>query len=58
VKEMGWDEMQALFASLYVDEIASLQRDGGEATVREKLAVLSEDSRRVLREALLEPELA
>jgi hypothetical protein len=55
---MGWDEMQALFASLYVDEIASLQRDGGEATVREKLAVLSEDSRRVLREALLEPELA
>jgi hypothetical protein len=53
---MGWDEMQALFASLYVDEIAALQRDGGEAVVREKLAALSEDSRRVMREALLEPE--
>jgi hypothetical protein len=58
VKEMGWYEMKALFASLYVDEIAAVQRDGGEAVVREKLAALSEDSRRVLREALREPELA
>jgi hypothetical protein len=58
VKAMGWDEMQALFASLYVDEVAAAQRDGGESLVRSKLAALSEDSRRVLREALLEPELA
>ena len=58
VKEMGWDEMQALFASLYLDEIAAVQRDGGGAALREKLGVLSEDSRRLLREALLEPELA
>jgi hypothetical protein len=58
VKEMGWEEMQALFAALYVDEIAAAQRDGGESLVRTKLAALSEDSRRVLREALLEPEFA
>jgi hypothetical protein len=58
VKEMCWDEMQTVFASIYVDEVAAVQRDGGEAVVREKLAALSEDSRRVLREALLEPELA
>jgi hypothetical protein len=42
--------------SLYVDEIASLQRDGGEAAVREKLTSLSESERQVLREALAEPE--
>ena len=58
VKAMGWDDMQMLFASLYVDEIAAAQREGAESLVREKLAALSEDSRRVLREALLEPELA
>jgi hypothetical protein len=58
VKEMGWDAMQALFASLYVDEIAAVQRDGGEAVVREKLAALSDESRRLLREALLEPQPA
>jgi hypothetical protein len=55
VKAMGWDEMQALFAATYVNEIAAVQRDGGEALVREKLATLSEGERRVLREALAEP---
>jgi len=35
-----------------------VQRSGGEALVREKLAALSERERRVLREALLEPEFA
>jgi hypothetical protein len=58
VKEMGWGEMQVLFASLYVDEIGDAQRVGGERLVRAKLAALSEDERRVLRDALLEPELA
>jgi hypothetical protein len=58
VKEMGWDEMHALFASLYVDEISAVQRDGGESLVRAKLAALSEGERRVLRKALLEPEFA
>jgi hypothetical protein len=26
VKEMGWEEMQALFATTYVDEIADAER--------------------------------
>jgi hypothetical protein len=58
MKEMGWDEMQALFAALYADEIAAAQRDGGESLVRAKVAALSAGERRVLREALREPERA
>ena len=52
VEKMSWRDMQAVFAALYVDEIAAVQRDGGTALVREKLAGLSEGGRRVLREAL------
>jgi hypothetical protein len=58
VKAMGWDEMQHLFAAIYVDELAELQRaGGGETLVRERVAALSEAERRSLREALAEPEL-
>jgi hypothetical protein len=52
VGEMTWEEMQALFAAIYVDEIAAAQRDGSEALVEAKVAALSEGERRVLREAL------
>ena len=58
VREMSWDDMQALFAATYVDEIAEAQRCGGEALVRSKLAALSAGERRVLREALLELDVA
>jgi hypothetical protein len=51
---MSWDEMQALFAAIYVDEIAAVRRSGGEALVREKLRALSEGERRMLLDALLE----
>ena len=34
VKEMGWEELEALFAATYVDEIATAQRDGGKVLVR------------------------
>jgi hypothetical protein len=54
VKAMSWEEMQHLFAAIYVDEIAAVKRDGGEVLVREKLAGLSDDQRSVLREALAE----
>jgi hypothetical protein len=54
---MDWEEMQALFAATYIDEIAAVQLSGGEALLRAKLAVFSEGERRVLREALLDPEL-
>jgi hypothetical protein len=49
---MGWEEMQALFAATYVDEIAAIQRTGGAALVRARVAALSEGERHVLREAL------
>ena len=52
VKAMSWDDMQALFAATYADEIAAVLRDGGGSLLREKLAVLSDDERRALRTAL------
>jgi hypothetical protein len=58
VSELTWDEMQPLFAAIYLDEIAAVQRGGGEALLREKLLALSEGERRVLRDALLELDAA
>jgi hypothetical protein len=58
VSEMTWQDMQAVFAATYVDEIAAVQRSGGAALVREKLLALSEGERRVLRAALLELDAA
>jgi hypothetical protein len=52
LKAMGWEEMQALCAATYVDEIAAIQRTDGAAFMRERVAALSEGERRVLREAL------
>jgi hypothetical protein len=57
VRNMGWEEMQSLFAATYVEEIAALQRSGGAALVRAKLTSLSAGERRVLRSALDELEL-
>jgi hypothetical protein len=54
VRAIGWDELQALFAATYVDEIAAVKRKGGKALVREKIAALSAGERRALREALAE----
>jgi hypothetical protein len=58
VEKMSWDEMQALFAAIYVDEIAAIQDGGGERLVWEKLADLSDTQRRNLRRALAEPAFA
>jgi len=57
VKAMSWDDMQTLFAATYVDEIAAIQRHGGQALLHNKLATLSETERSVLRAALSEMEL-
>jgi hypothetical protein len=54
VKEMGWEEMQHVFAAVFMDEIAAVKREGGGALVRQKVAALSDGERRVLRDALLE----
>jgi hypothetical protein len=52
VRTMGWEEMQALFAATYAEEIAAAQQRGGKALMREKLAALTVGQRSVLREAL------
>jgi hypothetical protein len=56
VANMSWDDMQALFATTYVDEIAVAQRDGGEAALRDRLSRLTGAVRGSLRDALLELE--
>jgi hypothetical protein len=45
--------MQALAATLLVDRLDAIRRQGGEQLLRDRLAELSDDERRVLREALL-----
>jgi hypothetical protein len=50
--------VQALFAANHADEIDAVQRQGGKAAVRAKLADLPKAERRVLREALDELEVA
>jgi hypothetical protein len=52
VEKMSWDDMQTLFAAIFVDEIAAIQNCGAPALVREKLAGLSDGQRRSLRQAL------
>ena len=52
VQKLLWEEMQALFAAAYAEEIVALHRAGEQELVREKLASLSAGERRVLREAL------
>jgi hypothetical protein len=46
--------MKALFASLFVDEIAAVRRDGGDAHLRSRVSALSADDREPLRAALAE----
>lgn len=58
VRDMSWDDMQALFAATYVDEIATAQREGGHAVVRDKVAALTDGERSALRDALFELEHA
>jgi hypothetical protein len=54
IEKMSWDEMQALFASIFLDEITDIQDRGGEALVRQKLAGLSDGQRRMLRKAIVD----
>jgi hypothetical protein len=48
--------MNVIFASQFADEIASVAA-GGDGLLRQRLASLDPDERRMLREALAEPEL-
>jgi hypothetical protein len=57
VMKMSWNELQLLGATLFSEEIASISSSEGDAVLRQRLASLSRDERRVLREALSEPDL-
>jgi hypothetical protein len=52
IASMSWQDMQYFAAALLVDELATVQRDGGEAFLRERVAELGDEQRRLLREAL------
>ena len=52
VKAMSWEDMQALFAAIYADEIAAVVRDGGEQALRERLSRLGQSERKLLLKAL------
>ena len=52
LEAMGWSDMKALFASLFVDEIGAVRREGGDA--HDRIRALSRDDKRVLRAALVE----
>jgi hypothetical protein len=55
VHSRSWEDMRYFAATLLVEELVSLKRDGGEAFLRGRIAALSESDRRVLRQAVLEP---
>ena len=52
VERMSWSDMQRLADVLCAEQIAAVADDGGEALVRERVSAMSEDGRRVLRDAL------
>ena len=56
VRALSWDQMNLIFATQFAGEIASVV-NGGDGLLRQRLATLGPDERRVLREALAEPEL-
>jgi hypothetical protein len=55
VKAMSWTDLQTVFAVAFTSEITAVSERGIEA-LRERVAALSEDERRLLREALHEIE--
>jgi hypothetical protein len=55
VRALSWDQMTLIFASQFADEVASVTADA-DGLLRQRLAALGPDERRVLREALSEPE--
>jgi hypothetical protein len=51
---MGWSDTKALFASLFVEEIAAVRCEGGDAYLLDRIRALSREAKRVLRAALVE----
>src|SRR5262249_62389296 len=57
VRKLSWDQMTLVFATQFADELGSVAADG-DGLLRQRLASLGPAERRILREALAEPELA
>jgi hypothetical protein len=55
-RALSWDQLTLVFVSQFAAEISSVL-DRGDRLLHERLASLSPDERRALREALAEPEL-
>jgi hypothetical protein len=55
IRAMSWEDMEYFAATFLVDELMTVQRDGGEQLLRRRVAELRDSERRVLREALAEP---
>jgi hypothetical protein len=58
VRRLSWDQMTLVFATQFASEIAAVVHGDGGAVLRDRLAALGPDERRILREALGDPELA
>jgi hypothetical protein len=52
VQQMGWEEMQYVFATIYADEIEAVVHDGGEQALRERVSRLGQPERMLLLSAL------
>jgi hypothetical protein len=50
---MAWPELQLLASTIVADEIAAVMNGGGRTLLRERLAALTDDERRALREELV-----
>jgi hypothetical protein len=52
VEKMGWRDLQAFAATLFISELTDAERDGAEADLRSRVAALPEGMRSALRSAL------
>jgi hypothetical protein len=57
VRRLSWDEVTMIFATQFASEIPAVVNGDGGVLLRERLAALGPDERRVLRDALAELEL-
>jgi hypothetical protein len=54
IRTMSWADMEYFAAALLTDELTSVQRDGGEQVLRDRVGALGDDQRQILRDALAE----
>ena len=52
LEAMPWSDMKALFASLFVEEIAAVRLEGGDDHLRRRVLDLTSEDRKSLRAAL------